>query len=256
MKPIIFDDFHPLANAAGEKRIKLTFVMDLSDNQLIGIPEWLDGAITLVRKADNGSALNKSIVELDGVILRFYKAADDEKPEIEMQGVLLKNFVVRRSSKTVKAGELADSEMSFDAYVWYLSPVWRWAEKYFNRTALCAFGTTQAKLSFGPVKKDGVPDQPAEKAGDLPFDGKAAAAGKDDLITDDEPLQVDESDPESVFTTHPGETDEEARKRALDPKHDPLIDPGAGKAKGAGKGGGGNTLAFKPRAGAAKKHVN
>lgn len=199
-KPVRIDDVRPLESGAGEKRIKLDCIISLSDNQVTGIPEWLEDGIKLCRKGDGGWGVNKNLAELDGVMLRFYAAFGDEYPALELSGVLMKGFVVRRSGTAKPAGDLADSELFFQVYTWFDQKTWRWAGEAFTRTIWTGFGTLQARISFGPAeseKKTGKPEPAA-------------------------PL-FDTTSPEQ----QPGESLEEARKRATSQAFDALFDPHA-----------------------------
>lgn len=240
-KAVLVDGVTPLANAAGEKRIKLDLIISLADNQILGIPEWLEDAIKLVQKASVGSGLNKSLIELQGVVLRFYAAFGDDRPAHELSGAMLKSFVVRRSSKETPSGELADTELAFQAYTYWSDETWGWAGKAFNSTIFTNFGTTQAKLSFGPPveKKDGVPTAAKRDTPGPLFDAKSRAANDtgdqgitDDVDDDDKDLEHDlmgkapvngeivDHDPLGVFSRTDGDPDA-LRAAALDPANDP-----------------------------------
>lgn len=250
-KPVMVRDIKPLANAAGEKRIKVSLEIDLSDNQLVGIPEWLEDAINLVRRADGGSQKNESVIELDGCILRFFSIADHDVCDLEVTGVLLKKFVVVRTSKESTAGDLADSALHFSLYCAWLDGRWDSFGRMFDRKVFVNFGTTQAKLFVGPPKKDGTPKPPSNQS--ALFTGKDAAAGEK---PEGERLVIDETNADQVFTTQEGETDEDARLRATDPKHDALFTgPTAAQdeaAAGSGKGRRGPRLVGGTKASAVK----
>lgn len=208
-KGTVLEHVTPLANAAGERRLKFDLTIDLSDGAILGLPEWLDDPLKLVQKVEAGQKMNESVVELDGCMVRCFASLEAEAPAVEIPGALLKKFTVRRSSTEKPSGEVAGVELAFAVYTSWNSAVWAWAGELYNRTFYAAFGTAQARLTFGPPVKDGKPttEAPAAEQQKLP-------------VT------------EETVATQPGESDEDARKRATSPEFDKLFPAGSKPADG------------------------
>lgn len=167
-KELFLSDFGPLKNAAGEKRLQLSFTMPLMDGKLVGMPEWLSEPFKVVHKVGYGLGNGKSLVELDGMTIRVYATDQTDETILDIPGVLLKGFNVRRCSKEKASGEVADTELAFRAYMGWNPKVLRFCEKYYDATIFCMFVATQASLSFGPAPKD--KEEEEAENGDL-FEG-------------------------------------------------------------------------------------
>lgn len=164
-KELFLAHFAPLANAAGEKRWQMSLTMPLMDGKLVGMPEWLSEPFKVVHKVGFGLGNGKSLVELDGMTLRAYATDQSEEPILDLPGVLLKGFNVQRCSKEKASGEVADTELTFRAYMGWNTKAIRFCEKYYQATFYCMFVATQASLSFGPPSKKEEEDDDSQ--GDL-----------------------------------------------------------------------------------------
>jgi hypothetical protein len=162
-KGLHIDHFVPLASTAGEKRQRIDFSMSLADGQLLGMPEWLTGAVQLVQSGK--SKKDVSPVQLDGVTLTCFATDTSDKESIVIPASLLKGFVMQPVSSSEKAsGDVIDIELIFSVYLSWNPSVWAWQVNNYNSTFWASFGTAQARLSFGNPKSEADQKKDAEAA--------------------------------------------------------------------------------------------
>lgn len=190
-KALRLEDITPLANTAGEKRLKIDVSCSLADGKLVGIPEWLTGAVRIVQEVAMGQKKTVSEVELDGISLLIYEDDTSESASLDLVGVLAKGFVIQRTSTEKPSGEVADVELLFSMYTHWNSKLWAYAWDWFNSTRSCGFTSRQAKLTFGPAKKDGTPTaEPHTEEERLEAERKAATSKDQDHLFAAKPAEA------------------------------------------------------------------
>jgi len=163
-----------LCNAAGEKRLKLSMKLPLVGNQLVGMPEWIEGPFIDISKPEYAfKSPISSNMELDPMILHVYGLPEDNvlaattHELVTFDGVRMCAFKIERDTDSEK--EHSDISLTFTAYLPRTGKFLKFADDNFNTSIFVLYEAAQKSLlddnpNLQPTDSPTQPEQAQEEA--------------------------------------------------------------------------------------------
>jgi hypothetical protein len=176
-------DFHSLKTRGGERRVKTSLRIPLSNRPTQGIPDWvLEGYTFVVKDASPYDKTSCKGVKLEGMSIAFY-TSDTVKRKMQgvggLNGCTMDRFVVER----VGEGEKAEVYINFIVYAPCSKDIIAWFYDHQGASIFCEFDTTQASFAYEGEEEDedGEDEGDNESQGDMDFE----ASDEDEEVTGD-----------------------------------------------------------------------
>lgn len=176
---INLDDFAPKLNSEKEKRLLLAFVMPITGQPFIGLPNFLAAAVEALEK--DGSAIDEANIttELEGVTMDIWATDKSEKRDQLITAATLRKFVM------VRKREKEDTIVSlkFNCTIQASEKLLIWAFRNHGADMWIQFTETQPTLGAPADDKQmnlgsgGIADQEAGQEQPEPEDEERTIAG-------------------------------------------------------------------------------
>lgn len=196
-KELIIKRIELLQGKSGVNQIKLSVVMPLSDEKLVGMSSWLGASYDVICKEDSLLTFEKWGHQIVEMVYTAFTADDSPKPSQIFVCPVMKNFMLRRGKQGDEDEDLADINLQFEAYVNDSTELWAWCRRQYRKSIYVKFETTQKELPLGEV-----PDDKQMKLGESPAqeeDGEDYDA-EDDF--EDERREATSKAHDAEFVTH------------------------------------------------------
>lgn len=150
-KELIATSITLLETKGNEKRLKLSIIMPLEDEKLVGMPRWVGDSYDVICKDDSLLTEDSWGHKIKEMIMNTYTTDDGERPKHIMNCPIMTSFKLRREKRSEDEDLMPEIFLSFYAYVVASQPLWTWFYEKRGQSIYVRFETTQKELPLGEV---------------------------------------------------------------------------------------------------------
>lgn len=161
-KELITQSVQLLETRAGEKRLKLSLIMPLVDDKLVGMPSWIGDSFDVICKEGSLLTEDKWGHKIKDMVSTIFNTDDADRSKFVVNTPLLVGFSLQRKKAGGDEDNLPDIYLHFYGYLVASQQLWNWFYEKRGNSMWVNFETTQKELPLGENKQMNLTDAEQE----------------------------------------------------------------------------------------------